>query len=145
LPAGTVARVLELTAQERPANGATRWTTPTMVARVGVGKDAVARMCPDHQLKPWRVDTVKVSNDLRFDEKLVDEVGLYLNPLPPTVVLSLDERIQCRALHRTQRSLPMKPGGAKSMAHDHKAPRQDDVDVFAAMNASTGEVLTHQR
>ena len=38
------------------------------------------RIWADHDLKPWKVDTFKVSNDPRFEEKLVDVVGLYLNP-----------------------------------------------------------------
>jgi hypothetical protein len=29
---------------------------------------------------PWRVETFKVSNDPRFEEKLVDVVGLYVDP-----------------------------------------------------------------
>src|SRR5262245_58177194 len=53
LPAGTVAEVLRLTAHERPADGSTHWSTRTMAARVGIGKDAVARIWSDHDLKPW--------------------------------------------------------------------------------------------
>ena len=63
------------------------------------------------RLKPWKVDTFKVSNDPRFEEKLVDVVGLYLNPPARAVVFSFDEKTQCQALDRTQPSLPMKPGG----------------------------------
>ena len=77
---GTVEEVLRLTHKERPADGSTHWSTRTLAARVGIGKDAVAKIWADHNLKPWRVDTFKVSNDPRFEEKLVDVVGLYLNP-----------------------------------------------------------------
>jgi hypothetical protein len=51
-----------------------------MAARVGIGKDAVAKIWADHNLKPWRVETFKVSTDPHFEKKLVDVVGLYLNP-----------------------------------------------------------------
>jgi hypothetical protein len=34
-------------------------------------------------LKPHRVETFKLSNDPRFEDKLVDVVGLYLNPRAP--------------------------------------------------------------
>ncbi len=34
-----------------------------MAARVGIGKDAVAKIWADHNLKPWRSETFKVSND----------------------------------------------------------------------------------
>jgi len=80
LPAGTVAEVLRMTHQERPADGSTHWSTRTLAARLGVGKDTVAKIWADHNLKPWQVTTFKVSNDPRFEEKLVDVVGVYLKP-----------------------------------------------------------------
>ncbi len=45
-----------------------------------IGKDTVARIWRDHELKPWKIDTFKLSNDPRFEEKLVDVVRLYLAP-----------------------------------------------------------------
>ena len=112
LPAGTVAEVLRLTHKELPADGSTHWSTRMMAARVGIGKDSVAKIWADHHLKPWKVDTFKLSNDPRFEAKLVDVVGLYLNPPTRAVVFSFDEKTQCQALDRTQPSLPMKPGRA---------------------------------
>ena len=43
-------------------------------------------------MKPHRVDTFKVSNDPRFTEKLIDVVGLYLNPPEKAIVLCMDEK-----------------------------------------------------
>ena len=143
LPAGTVEEVLRLTHKERPADGSTHWSTRTLAARVGIGKDAVAKIWADHNLRPWKVETFKVSNDPRFEEKLVDVVGLYLNPPARAVVFSFDEKTQCQALDRTQPSLPMKPGRAGTMTHDYK--RNGTIDLFAAMNIATGEVLTELR
>ncbi len=140
LPPGTVAEVLRLTQQERPADGSTHWSTRSLAARAGIGKDTVAKIWADHNLKPWKVDTFKLSNDPRFEEKLVDVVGVYLNPPSRAVVFSFDEKTQCQALDRTQPSLPMKPGRAGTMTHDYK--RHGTIDLFAAMNIATGEVLT---
>lgn len=42
-----------------------------------------------------------------------------------------------------QPSLPMKPGRAGAMTHDCK--RNGTIDLFAAMNVATGEVLTDLR
>jgi len=94
LPAGTIEEVLRLTHTERPSDTSTHWSTRSMAARVGVGKDAVAKIWADHHLKPWRVETFKVSNDPYFEEKLIDVVGLYLNPRAPrgAVVSSGGER-----------------------------------------------------
>jgi transposase len=141
LPEGTVAEVVRVTREESPPDTSTHWTTRSIGKRFGIGKDSVARIWRDHDLKPWRVDTFKVSNDPRFEEKLVDVVGLYMNPPERAVVFSFDEKTQCQALDRTQPSLPMRPGRAGTMTHDYK--RNGTTDLFAALNTATGEVMTH--
>lgn len=143
LPAGTVARVLTATREHTPPGGATHWTTRSMAAHVGIGKDAVARIWADHGLRPWKVTTFKISNDPRFEDKLVDVVGLYLDPPARAVVFSFDEKTSCQALDRTQPSLPLTKGRAATMTHDYK--RHGTIDLFAAMNVGTGEVHTHLR
>jgi transposase len=139
LAEGTVAEVVRVTREETPDDTSTHWTTRSLAERFGIGKDTVARIWRDHKLKPWRVETFKVSNDPRFEEKLVDVVGLYVNPPKRAVVFSFDEKTQCQALDRTQPSLPMKPGRAGTMTHDYK--RHGTTDLFAALNVATGEVL----
>jgi transposase len=143
LPPGTVEEVVRVTMREKPADTSTHWTTRSLAARVGVSKNTIARIWADHGLKPWRVDTFKVSNDPRFEEKLVDVVGVYLNPPARAAVFSFDEKTQCQALDRTQPSLPMKRGRGSTMTHDYK--RNGTIDLFAAMNIATGEVLTDLR
>ena len=85
------------------------------------------------------VETFKLSNDKRFEEKLIDVVGLYLNPPKKAVVLCVDEKSQIQALNRTQASLPMKKGRAGTMTHDYK--RNGTTTLFAALNVATGAVL----
>ncbi len=111
LPPGTVEEVLRLTHRERPAGGTTQWSTPSLAARLGIGKDAVAKIWADHNLKPWQVSSFKVSNDPRFEGKMVDVVGVYLDTPARAVVFSYDEKTQCQALDRTQPSLPLNPAG----------------------------------
>ena len=84
-----------------------------MAARVGISHDTVARIWKDHGLKPWKTDTFKVSNDPNFEEKLVDVMGLYMNPPQRAVVFSFDEKTQVQALDRAQPSLPMKKGAGR--------------------------------
>ena len=143
LPEGTVAAVVHDTLHEQPDDGSTHWTTRPMARRFGIGKDTVARIWRDHNLKPWKVETFKLSNDPHFEDKLVDVVGLYLNPPERAVVFSFDEKTQVQALDRTQPSLPMKPGRGGTMTHDYK--RHGTTDLFAAMNVATGEVLYDTR
>ncbi|MGH9008569.1 MAG: IS630 family transposase, partial [Acidimicrobiia bacterium] len=141
LPDGTVAEVVRVTQQETPADTSTHWSTRSLGKHLGIGKDTVARIWRDHGLKPWKVDTFKISNDPRFEEKCIDIVALYLNPPARAAVFSFDEKTQCQALDRTQASLPMKPGRAGTMTHDYK--RNGTTDLFAALNIRTGEVITH--
>lgn len=143
LPDGTVAAVVADTMQAKPDDGSTHWTTRLMAERHGISKDSVARIWRDHGLKPWKVDTFKVSNDPDFEHKLVDVVGLYLDPPERAVVFSFDEKTQVQALDRTQPSLPMKKGRGETMTHDYK--RNGTVDLFAALNVGTGEVLYDTR
>jgi len=139
LEEGTVPKVVHDTLHVLPDDGSTHWTTRLMAKRHGIGKDTVARIWRDHNLKPWKVATFKISTDPHFEDKLVDVVGLYLNPPERAVVFSFDEKTQCQALDRTQPSLPMTPGRAGTMTHDYK--RNGTTDLFAAMNVATGEVI----
>ena len=63
LPEGTVAEVVRATLHEKPDDPCTHWTTRTLAKRMGIGKDTVAGIWRDHELKPWKVDTFKISND----------------------------------------------------------------------------------
>ncbi len=138
-----VAAIVSDTLGVRPGDGSTHWTTRTMAARHGVGKDSVARLWRARGLRPWRAETFKLSNDARFEEKLTDVVGLYLNPPESAVVLCVDEKSQCQALERSQPSLPLRAGRAATMTHDYK--RHGTTTLFAALDAATGEVLTQCR
>lgn len=140
IPDETVEAIVYDTLHARPDDGTTHWTTRSMAERFGVGKDTVARIWRARNLKPWLIDTFKLSNDPRFEEKLVDVVGLYLDPPERAVVLCVDEKSQCQALERSQPSLPLTPGRAGTMTHDYK--RHGTTTLFAALNTVTGEVLT---
>src|ERR1700731_2791135 len=105
----------------------------------GVSPATVQRIWSARGLKPHRVETCKLSNDKRFEEKLVDVVGLYLNPPEHAIVLCMDEKSQIQALDRTQASLPIKPGRAGTMTHDYK--RNRTPTLFAALDVLTGSVI----
>ncbi len=139
IPKEVVEAVVSDTLGSSPDDESTHWSTRIMADRYEIGKDTVARIWRARGLKPWRVDTFKVSADPHFEEKLVDVVGLYLNPPDRAAVFSFDEKTQCQALDRTQPSLPMKPGRAGTMTHDYK--RHGTTDLFAALNIATGEVI----
>ena len=50
-----------------PEDGSARWSTRTMAARHGVGKDTVRRIWAERGLRPWQTDTFKLSTDPDFE------------------------------------------------------------------------------
>ncbi len=74
----------------------------------------------DNGLGPHQVKTFRVSRDLRFELKVRDVVGLYVDPPDHAVVIPAGEKPRIQALGRTQRPLPMKPGAAGTRTHDYK-------------------------
>ena len=110
-----------------------------MAKAAGVSPATVQRVWSARGLKPHLVRTFKLSNDRRFDEMLIDVVGVYLNPPDKAVVLCMDEKSQIQALDRTQPSLPLKKGRAGTMTHDYK--RNGTTTLFAALNVLTGVVI----
>jgi hypothetical protein len=62
-----------------------------MAKAAGVSPATVQRVWSARGLKPHLVRTSKLSNDGRFDEKLIDVVGVYLNAPDKAVVLCMDE------------------------------------------------------
>ena len=76
-------------------DGKTHWSTRDMAKAQGVSRATVQRVWSARGLKPHLVKTFKLSNDKHFEDKLVDVVGLYLNPPEGAVVLSVDEKSQC--------------------------------------------------
>lgn len=133
------AEIIQKTTQEKPPVE-THWSTRSMAKAVGVSRSTVQRVWRDNGLKPHRVKTFKVSNDPLFAEKLVDVVGLYLNPPEHALVLSCDEKTQIQALDRTQKSLPIFPGRLETMTHDYK--RNGTTTLFAALNLTDGTIVT---
>ena len=90
-------------------------------------------------VKPHRLNTFKMSRDPQFAEKVIDVVGLYLNPPDNALVLSVDEKTQIQALDRTHPMLPLRPGQVARRTHDYK--RHRSANLSAAFNVVTGEVL----
>ena len=110
-----------------------------MADHCGLSRTTVQREWKARGIKPHLVKTFKVSNDPNFEGKLIDVVGLYMNPPDGAIVLSFDEKSQIQALDRTQPSLPMKQGRPGTITHDYK--RHGTTTLFAALNVLTGELI----
>jgi transposase len=135
-------KIVTMTAKEKPAN-ATHWSARMLAKAIGVGHTTVQRVWKEHGLKPHLTRSFKLSNDPDFKEKVIDIVGLYLNPPDNAVVLSVDEKSQIQALDRTQPGLPMKQGRAGTMTHDYK--RNGTTTLFAALVAAKAKNVTQMQ
>ncbi len=130
--------IIRKTTQETPKN-ATHWSTRTLARELDVSQSMIHRVWKANGLKPHLVRTFKLSRDPHFEEKLIDVVGLYLNPPENAIVISADEKSQIQALDRTQPGLPIIPGRCGTMTHDYK--RNGTTTLFAAIDMIQGKVI----
>jgi transposase len=132
------AKIIEWTTQKKPRHE-THWSCRTLAKELGTSSSMVNRIWRANGLKPHLYRTFKVSNDPRFIEKVVDVVGLYLNPPEHALVLCVDEKTQIQALDRTQPTLPLKKGRCGTMTHDYR--RNGTTTLFAALNVAEGKLI----
>lgn len=106
---------------------------------IAVSHSVIARVWREHDLAPQRQGTFTLSRDPQLAEKVVDVVGLYLDPPEGAVVLSVDEKTQVQALGRTQPLLPISFSKSEKRTHDYV--RHGTTNLFAALDTRTGEVM----
>jgi transposase len=133
-----VKTVVDATLQTKP-KGMTHWSCRVMAANQGISKSTVSNIWRSHNIRPHRVKSFKLSRDPKFLEKLIDVIGLYLNPPQQAIVLCVDEKSQIQALDRTQPGLPLKKGRCGTMTHDYK--RNGTTTLFAGMELLQGKVI----
>ena len=133
-----IKEVLRLTVNCIPRE-ATHWSVRLMAKAARVTTWQVRQIWEAADLKPHRLKTFKISNDPHFAEKVIDVVGLYMNPPDNAMVLSVDEKTQIQALDRTQPMLPLRPGQIERRTHDYK--RNGTTNLYAAFDVLTGKVI----
>src|SRR5947199_5350281 len=131
-------KILDTTLKTRPPD-ATHWSVRTLARRLRVSRMMVHRVWQRYDVQPHRVEKFKISNDPKFEEKVRDVVGLYLNPPDRALVLCVDEKSQIQALDRTAPILPLRPGLPERQTHDYK--RHGTTTLFAAFNILNGKVI----
>lgn len=146
VPGKVRARIVALTRCTPPADtGLSHWSSREMAAYLNrvedihVSHNYIAGVWREHGLQPHRQGTFKLSTDPNFEAKVMDVVGLYLDPPEGAVVLSFDEKTQVQALDRTQPLLPIAFGKTEKRTHDYV--RHGTTNLFAALNVGTGEVI----
>ena len=132
-------KILDVSLKTRPVDGSTHWSVRTLAAHLRLSRTLVHRVWQRHDVQPQRVEKFKLSNDPRFEEKVRDIAGLYLNPPDRALVLCVDEKSQIQALDRTAPILPLRPGLPERQTHDYK--RYGTTTLFAALNILNGKVI----
>ena len=128
---------------ESAPRDATHWSTRSLAAKHGISHQTVSEIWRAFGLKPWRQDEFKVSPDPQLVDKIRDIVGLYMNPPVNAAVFAVDEKPQIQALNRTAPTLPMLPTTPAKATHDYQ--RNGTIDLFAALDIATGNVITDLR
>ena len=124
---------------ETTPKGETHWSTRTMAKAAGMSHTMVGRIWRTFGLQPHLTQTFKLSPDPQLVDKVRDVVGLYMHPPTNAVVFAVDEKSQIQALQRAQPILPMDVGQPERRTHNYL--RHGTVDLFAALNVATGEVI----
>lgn len=140
LSAAQKAKVIQL-ATRKPSDGYTSWSQRRIAKEVGMSQGKVQQILKQADLKPHKVDYwCGKSTDVEFESKLLNIVGLYMNPPENALVLSVDEKTQIQALDRTQPLLPLKAGQSKRLTATYK--RNGTVSLLAALSVHKGAITT---
>jgi hypothetical protein len=134
-------KVQTLACQQPHSQG--RWTVRTLARKVGLPPSTVHAILHASELQPHRIRTFTFSPDPEFEPKLLDIVGLYLNPPENASVLCVDEKPGIQALDGTQPLLPLR--AAKPQSWTHEYVRHGTQTMIAALEIATGKVLAHVR
>ena len=139
--AAVLQRVQTLVCQQPESQG--RWTVRTLAREVGLPHSTVHAILNASQLQPHRIRTFTFSPDPDFEPKLLDIVGLYLNPPENALVLCVDEKPGIQALDRTQPLLPLRAKKPQSWTNEYV--RHGTQTMIAALEIATGKVVAHVR
>jgi transposase len=124
---------------EKPTGGYTNWSQKRISKEVGMSQGMVCRILKKADLKPHKTEYwCGKSPDPEFEAKMVNIVGLYMNPPENAIVLCVDEKTQMQALDRTQPELPLKAGLPKRQTATYK--RNGTVALIAALAVHSGEI-----
>jgi len=94
-------------------------------------------------LRPHQLRTFTFSPDPNFEAKLLDVVGLYLNPPENALVLCVDEKTGIQAIERKHPGRAPAPGRLRRREFEYI--RHGTQALIAALDVHTGKVLAECR
>src|SRR5216683_1811565 len=120
-----------------------RWSVRTLAQDLRLPRSTVHQILVASHLQLHRIRTFTFSPDPDFEAKLLDIVGLYLNPPENALVLCVDEKTGIQALDRTQPLLPLSAKKPRSWSNEYV--RHGTQTMIAALEIATGKVVAHVR
>jgi transposase len=123
-----------------PPAGQTHWTIRDLARHLGIDRGLVQRVLKEEAIKPHLIKYYHHSKDPEFEQKMLNIIGLYLEPPDNAVVLCVDEKTGIQALDRNQPVLPLKPHGkVKNIPFEYK--RLGTTSLMAAFEVHQGTVV----
>jgi transposase len=124
----------------KPSKGYSNWSQQRIGEQVGLSQSKVNKILKEHDLKPHKTEYwCGKSTDPEFEAKMLNIIGLYMNPPENAIVLCVDEKTQIQALDRTQPELPLRPGNPKRQTTTYK--RNGVVNLIASLAVHGGEIV----
>ncbi len=118
-----------------------RWSVRTLAKDLRLPRSTVHQILVASHLQPHRIRTFTFSPDPDFEAKLLDIVGIYLNPPENALVLCVDEKTGIQALDRTQPLLPLSAKKPRSWTNEYV--RHGTQTLLAALEIASGQVVAH--
>src|SRR5258708_8839725 len=118
-----------------------RWSVRTLAKDLKLPPSTVHQILAASGLQLHRIRTFTFSPDPAFETKLLDIVGLYLNPPENALVLCVDEKTGIQALDCTQPLLPLIANKPRSLTNEYV--RHGTQALLAALEIATGQVVAH--
>jgi transposase len=129
---------------EKPPEGYSTWNGTLIAEHLGtVSDDYVWRVLKKFDIHLQRKHSWCISTDPQFAEKAADIIAMYLDPPTNAVVISVDEKPAIQALERAQGWLKL-PNGKAITGYSHEYKRHGTINLFAALEISTGLIKTNQ-
>lgn len=123
----------------KPKGGYTNWSQGRIAKEVGISQSKVFQILKRADLKPHKIEYwCGKPRDPEFEQKMINIVGLYMNPPENAIVICVDEKTQIQALDRTQPELALRSGNPKRQTATYK--RNGTVSIIAALAVHTGEI-----
>ena len=114
-----------------------RWSTRGLARKLKLSKSHVHGVRKEHDLHPHRLRTFRFSPDPRFERKLLQVVGLFMNPPENALVVLMDEKTGILGRERSQPVLPLRGGRPKNSSNE--SVRHGTRTMFAAIEIETGK------